>query len=230
MITVNVLQRTFHLSFGPTGGTGFCLDAGGRQYLVTARHVVPGIKNGSEISIYWKSSWHAIPVRVVGIGAADVDVAVLALDQLIARPDLPLPGTMDKIVFGQDVYFLGYPFGLHTEMGPLNSELPVPLIKKATLSGMVEPRPGSKALLLDGINNPGFSGGPVVFTLPNQNSYSVAGVISGYRQNTAPVWKGDDETEYTVRENTGIVLAYSVEHVTELIEANPIGCELPNRK
>ena len=43
MITTNVLQRTFHLKYGANSGTCFTIDIDGRQYVVTARHVVKDI-------------------------------------------------------------------------------------------------------------------------------------------------------------------------------------------
>ncbi len=40
MTIANILNRTFHMSYGGSTGTCFTVDVDGRQYLVTARHVV----------------------------------------------------------------------------------------------------------------------------------------------------------------------------------------------
>jgi hypothetical protein len=37
---------------------------------------------------------------------------VISLDRLIAPANLTLPMTKDAMVFGQDAYFLGFPYGM----------------------------------------------------------------------------------------------------------------------
>jgi len=132
------------------------------------------------------------------------------------------------MAYGQDVFFLGFPFGLASDSRDLNGGFPFPLVKKATLSAI---NFGPNAvMLLDGLNNPGFSGGPVVYTKPGSArlDYSVAGVISGYRFNRLSVDHGSDSTPLTVNENTGIIIAYSINHAVRIIENNPIGFPLPD--
>lgn len=52
MITSNVLQRVLQIS-GPVGGTGtgFILDWDGRQYMVTASHVLGAVSGAFELRI-----------------------------------------------------------------------------------------------------------------------------------------------------------------------------------
>ena len=78
IITSNVIHRTFLIRWNDSIGTGFALDLGSRQYLVTARHVVADISSGNTIDIFYNEGWKKLPVNVVGIGKDDVDVAVLA--------------------------------------------------------------------------------------------------------------------------------------------------------
>jgi hypothetical protein len=96
-------------------------------------------------------------------------------------------------------------------------------------------------LVLDGINNLGFSGGPVLYnTGPSQ---VVLGVISGYHvepgevhsievpDTSTAVKAQNDETpnpkktkkEDVVDLNTGIVLAYMADVAVDAIRKNPIG-------
>jgi hypothetical protein len=75
-------------------------------------------------------------------------------------------------------------------------------------------------------NNPGFSGGPVVWTKRGELSYNVAAVISGYRHADEPVYAGDEPTTLAYCHNTGIVIAYYLEHAIYIIQNNPIGLEL----
>ena len=130
-----------------------------------------------------------------------------------------------NIILGQEVYFLGFPYGLNTNMGELNRNFPVPFIKKAILSAVY----GKLDLLfLDGHNNPGFSGGPVVFSQGRApaNAFSVAGVISGYRESTQPVYRAGEATAFESAYNTGIICAYGIRHVIRLIDQNSIGFNL----
>ena len=46
MITSNVIHRTFHIRYRNGTGTAFAIDRDGRQYLITARHLVEGVAAG----------------------------------------------------------------------------------------------------------------------------------------------------------------------------------------
>ncbi|MYC29349.1 MAG: hypothetical protein F4X65_04560 [Chloroflexi bacterium] len=126
------------------------------------------------------------------------------------------------MVLAQDVYFCGYPYGLTVEAGPdINQGFPIPLVKKGVLSGMSPNR-----FLIDAINNPGFSGGPVVFAAPQSNNFKVAGVISGYRVEYDPVLLNGEDIGLRYGYNTGLVLAYDLRDGVEYITQNPTGANV----
>jgi len=81
------------------------------------------------------------------------------------------------------VDFLGFPYGLRSSIKGANGPYPLAIIKRGTISGSVPLDPSKKAneILLDGYNNPGFSGGPIVYRDLNQSSVvmNVIGVVSG---------------------------------------------------
>lgn len=88
---------------------------------------------------------------------------------------------------------------------------------------------GQSILLLDGHNNPGFSGGPVVFREAGKlgTDYQVASVISGYRFEPETILDAEgNETQYRYRSNTGIILSYNINHALDAIHDNPIGIEI----
>lgn len=86
------------------------------------------------------------------------------------------------------------------------------------------PRDGFRHMLLDGHNNPGFSGGPVDYAKPGETAAKhVAGVISGYRFQMDRVLLGEKETDLTVKFNTGIIIAYPIDHAIDLIKFHPVG-------
>lgn len=140
-------------------------------------------------------------------------------------PSFELPATSGGIIWGQDVYFLGYPYGWFGNVGGLNRDFPMPFVKKAILSCMTT-EAEVQVLFLDGHNNPGFSGGPVVFKEPHKNEYKVASVISGYRYTNEPIFAGDEKFPLGYRYNTGIIVSYGIKHAVELIETNPIGTQI----
>jgi hypothetical protein len=223
MVTNNVISRVFHLKYGDGTGTCFAIDYDNKQYLVTAKHVISDLEDNDQVEIYFNSNWVKVNVRLVG-HHEHADISVFCIDTLLAKAKMePIS---HGIIYGQDTYFLGFPYRLQDEnSSQINRNFPIPLVKKATLSFITQDEFGSY-LILDGINNPGFSGGPVVFTEPNKNEYKVAAVISGYKSATEPTYHQDQQTPITVKANTGLIIAYNISQAIELIEKNPIGKEI----
>jgi len=234
MMTTNVIQRTFFLKVPNGYGTCFAVDVEGRQYFITAKHVARGLRESDTVQVFHESQWKELGVRLAGLTEDPVDVAVLVPSyKLIWGSKLEPSST--GMVFGQDVYFLGFPYGLRCEVGDLNRGFPVPFVKKAILSAFGNKDTGE--FYLDGHNNPGFSGGPVVFERPGKIrpqisgqivalEYQVAGVVSAYRFHPEPIYKGETDTSLRYRANTGIVMCYNINKALEIIRSNPIGLSL----
>ncbi len=220
MITASVIHRVFMIRLGESVGTGFTIDVEGRQYLVTANHVVKSLGNDDGIDIFSHGAWSSHEVQLVG-HADELDISVLAVTTRLTPPNLAMEPTFAGLVYGQDTYFLGFPYGFTGRFVLGDSGYPLPFVKKATVSLLDGP-----TLILEGHNNPGFSGGPVVFTHPERNEYRVAAVISSYRYVEEPVYDGPQDTGLRYQYNTGLVIAHSIEPALDLIRANPIGYEL----
>ncbi len=233
MITNNVIHRTLHIRWAESTGTAFTIDHDSKQYLVTARHVVKGIKIRDTIEVFHKNKWKRLGVNVVGIGKDDSDIAVLACSMQLS-PTLPLVADNIGIVHGQPVWFLGYPFGWDSGSEQINYGRPVPFVKGGLLSAIVSGN--VEKLYLDAHNNLGFSGGPVVFVPSGKptNELRLAGVISGYPAPLIPIVdhdgaqikNGAGQPIGYVQENPGIVVAIGIRHAIELIKTNPIGFPL----
>lgn len=223
MVTSNAIQRTVHIRFAGQIATAFFMDVESRQYLVTAKHVIPDIQGAVVISILHDNDWRDVDARLVGHALGEADISVLALPYRIAGADLVLPPDAAGLTVGHDVYFLGFPFGLFGNMGAANNHYPLPFVKRATVSCFEHNRHGLHRIFLDGNNNPGFSGGPVVFSLPGTNELRVAGVISGYRYEDQPVFHGAESLPLSTRHNTGIIFSYGIGYATSLARGNPIG-------
>lgn len=219
-VTTNILQRTFHIAYGEDAGTCFTIDVQGRRYLVTARHVVESIRDYATVEIERDGSWLPLGVHLVGHGEGDIDVTVLAPTTLFG-PAHALKLTIANLMFAEDVYFLGFPYGLGMDVNTqFNAGFPLPMIKKAVVSavGFEEGR-----LFLDGHNNVGFSGGPIA-RRGTKDEQIVIGIMSAYRAERQNVLdENGKETSLTYDTNTGIIVVHDIRHALEIIDTNPIG-------
>ena len=160
-VTSNVLERVLMLQVGSKTGTAFTIDVDGRQYLITAKHMVEGLRHEDTIRIRKGGAWS--PLRVTIFRCDDpVDIAVL-VTQAQLTGDFPLEPTSEGLAVGADAFFVGFPYGWVPSL-QLSGGYPIGLAKKATVSAF-DPLPDHKGMriILDGYNNPGFSGSPVVF-------------------------------------------------------------------
>src|ERR1035437_10002848 len=116
--TGNVLMRVFQLRFGGTTGTAFLLDYESKQYFVTARHIMASAGEKANIELLGPgySTWKTFSVTVLKGRNDCVDVAVLVPTEakLSNAEPIPYPYTF---AFGQEAYFLGFPYGLYTSFG-----------------------------------------------------------------------------------------------------------------
>lgn len=226
MITFNALSRTFHLRHGSQTATGFLIDVDAKQYLVTARHFVPEVIDFILLELFHDKSWKKILARLVGHAPGEIDITVLALPKRLVAVDYILTPSMGGIILGQEAFFLGFPYGLFGDHGEFNSNYPMAFVKRATVSSLSVSEDGPAIIFLDGHNNPGFSGGPVLFKVQEQGELKVAAVVSGYRFATAPIYQGEQEVPLTYRYNTGIVISYGLKHAVAIATGNPIGAPL----
>jgi hypothetical protein len=130
-----------------------------------------------------------------------------------------------KVTFGGECEFVGFPFGsAWTAKFEKGEMLRMPFIKRCTVSGLITSP--ERVWVLDGINNEGFSGGPVVFeTGPSQQ---IIAVISGFRREpieVVPLSNTGEEPhpKEAALANTGFILAYDLACAVEAIGKNPIG-------
>lgn len=221
----NITQRVLMLRYAGRTATGFTLDLDARQYLITAAHVIAGMEDTGKIEIRRDEKWVEYSVKRLNV-PEPADVAVLA-PSVALTPSLELP-TLEEASSGTDGFFLGFPYGISIPSGTTNNLYPLPFIKKAFVSGVIVTN-GVQRVFLDGINNPGFSGGPVVILDPRDPypdgspKVKVIGIISGFRNERVPVRDGGNATNLTVETNTGIIEAVGIRHAINAIRLNPIG-------
>jgi S1-C subfamily serine protease len=226
--TSNVLYRLLRIRTATSTGSAFTIEVGGKQYLITARHLLTGFGGEGEIELWIDGKWNRNRARAIYPFREAVDIAALDLGRLITVT-FPLEPSSGGLALGQQVYFLGYPDGLGT---PGISPVPpgfgeIPFLKSGIVSAVDDRDPEAGILYLDGQNNPGFSGGPIVFWHTASRGFRVAGVVRGYRNEALPVLRQKDlanpearaYNDLYTRANSGIVIGYDIRHIVDAIRA-----------
>ena len=210
-------------------GTSFAIDYGGKIYEITARHVLEGVPvdHPKNLEIRQGTEWKKLPVtRILYPSSPDVDIAIVETTIPATQPYSiePMGGGKDGgiLTFGQPVWFLGYPFieGLGTKFrGDVATTLP--FIKKGILSAIDALNPDAQILYVDGFNNHGFSGGPILFYDFGTHKYFIAGVVKGYRYDQAETIINGKPVQTTVLVNSGILIGYNIIHAIDSIKNAP---------
>jgi hypothetical protein len=250
--TIDILSRTLMVKSAVAAGTIFSVDVDNREYWLTAKHILtgaehppygtfteksitlsmldPGVNSGGEAM-----RWIAEHFSVIDPGK-DIDIVILAP----ATPIMTTPSTVKvttegpnelTYTLGGDCEFLGFPFG------PWRATFQgrafwLPFVKHCTVSAETD----DKMLFLDGLNNKGFSGGPVLYQSGPQQR--IVGVISSYIAQpekviaATPVPSPNDpgkvvmqpkEPSEFVNVNSGFFVAYDISLAVDAIRKNPIG-------
>jgi hypothetical protein len=251
MPTVSLIERVLmvesHLTQGTRAvrGTIFSFDLDHREYWVTAKHILTGAKKPPYGSVTDKSvtlsildpdvrekQWISVNLSVLDPGK-DIDIVVLAASKpLMANAGTAIPDP--SLTLGGDCEFLGYPTVVD---GAWQATLEggrkhwMPFIKHCTISALTSE--GTKIIFLDGINNEGFSGGPVIWKTGAEQA--IIGVISGFYSERADVValiqaQGSNDITPTptvpavvAQVNSGLFIASSISHAVDAIRRNPIG-------
>jgi hypothetical protein len=215
--TANIYERVVRITLqdGKTG-TGTVIERAGKAFVVTARHVLP--ENPAEQFTFGNRfrSWTGTSPPLPGTNA-DADVAAFQVPDDWAMPHLPIELTSEGIIFSQDALFFGFPYAYSFR---LNQKDGIPFVKKATISA-IDARPSDRLSLfyLDGINNPGFSGGPVVVAELKKTPKLFA-IVSEFKAEHVPLYIDGAPTPHTVETNTGIMVAYDIHHALEALPSS----------
>ena len=263
MATFNVLTRTFMIQAGQSRATVFSISVDNREYWITAKHVFTGVKRGPAGEFKTKrvvanilsqnggesgndQTWLTEQFTVMDPGK-DIDILVLVPDRILGNTDrsMVLQAQPYGPMLGGDCEFLGFPWlgGWKTHIGESKNWVWLPYIKRCEVSGTLS----EHNIWVDGINNEGFSGGPVVYeTGPKQRVFAV---ISGFYQEPLEVVSlpapGQRSTSHVpptprlqgkpkknqdkqiVEANSGFIVAFGIEPALDVIRANPIGPLIP---
>jgi hypothetical protein len=169
----------------------------------------------------WRNNkWEDVhAARRILPASADVDIALFETEEKIARPFQIAASTQDdSVTLGQQVWFLGYPFGDTALTSRAENQI-LPFVKRGTISAINGSKPDAVVMYIDGFNNPGFSGGPIIYWEFTKHAYRILGVVQGFRSDTAKLLVNGQQLDTNVIVNSGILTAYSIKHAINAIEA-----------
>jgi len=221
-LTENIFRQVYLVQYGNTYGSSFIIDINNKEFLITAAHLFPNISNNSEleITIYDENKSDKNKIRLYKHSDPSIDIAVIVLPKPIKKMKPLITG--GSIETGQNLLFLGYPI--------LNGQLFATqdptfgiraLVKKAMLAGVVK-KNDYYLMLLDGHNNSGFSGGPVIGYDKKTDKNVIVGVISGYIYETKKVYDDNKSPTLNYDDNSGIILSYSIDLAYRIIDENQL--------
>lgn len=241
-INARQLDSCYLLETPKGNGTCFELRVKGRSVLVTARHLLQSTKVGDNVLFLGPSGLESKEVTSLVLGELEDDIAAFEVPGLPFQPNKTRDTAIGSFVVGDPHLFLGFPHGLHHES--YSRPFRLPLVKGGVYSGSISNK-NARIYVLDGINNPGFSGGPVychtgyqsegdgsmtAIMSPTGNRHQepgLVGVISGYRYETRNVSRvysdktgEEDPTDhYYVKGNSGMIYVTDIAKVLEIVSA-----------
>lgn len=257
--TADALTRTFMVQTATERGTIFSIDVDGREYWITAKHLLKGLKHPP----YGEFKEKSATVQILNPGVAkqqwlketftvidpgnNIDILVLVPSQLLLDKPLPL-SVGENVPLGGDCEFLGFPYGGGWSTTIDGKFMWLPYMKHCTVSGRFQDSskgsPDNAIVwVLDGINNLGFSGGPMLYSTGAQQR--VFAVVSGYQTEPAEVLpeapsipvptglpsnapvssakKSKIAGKEVVNVNSGFIVAFDLSAAVKAIRKNPIG-------
>ena len=216
MINKDIIQSVYRIRYKTELGTCFQSSISEKQYLVTAKHIFSD-KNHSD-SIYFEifhdNIWNSFKGKLLTHVNGNIDIAVIELNVATFYRTTNIEIAKSEETFAsQDCFFLGFPYNLYSDVSKNNDSFPVPFIKKAIFSLFTGNESSEKIYYLDGHNNPGFSGGPVVSNIISENKFKICSIISAYLVQSNKL----EKTTLIYGENSGIIVSYSALYITEII-------------
>jgi hypothetical protein len=209
-----VLSNTFWIKTNQGTLSAFAIDYNGKELLISALHGFSrNIASPSRVKLQININkiWKSFDAILYHLSDTSIDIAVLVLNESIQhQKPYDLCG---DVMIGQECRFYGFPYGRYffTDAGGQY----MPFIKRALVSSVQ-----SNVDFLDGMNNPGFSGGPVIIKDVYSKQYKILGVISGYHPQSDSIVRKNKDTVEVIKyqENSGIIYCYPIQDVKSLLD------------
>jgi hypothetical protein len=223
-VPVEMLGRTLLIRHGETVGTAFELERHHKRYLVTARHLVAGLPDTyATLQVMRYDSWADYKtLRTLYPKSPAVDIAVFDTGETAATPYYVAPAERGGggATFGENIWFLGFPYGIGTRIPSPAGGVFYPFIKHGILSAVDSSDPDANITFIDGHNNPGFSGGPVLYVDLTDHRYKIMSVVSSYRVEATQTAVDGKLVDSPLLANSGIIQSYSIRYALDAIDAS----------
>jgi hypothetical protein len=181
----NVFVNTLMIQTSNGKGTGFTIDVGGRQYLITARHMISGMGSEGTIEIGKFANANRVVFESYTMKifpcAGSIDIAVLIPPKRLTVGETMEPAGSASFIVGQDAYFVGFPFGMYSNAKfNSGSSRPFGFVKRGLVSGVqYQSADDGDLIVLDGYNVFGFSGSPVTYWEPPNGTTPARSYVIG---------------------------------------------------
>lgn len=218
------INRCFQIRYTENYATTFLHSFDGKVAFVTVAHAVRGAHPGDNFWLGKAKGWTTFQVEYIEFDDVH-DIAIFTIKGFSVSNSWQEPEV--AMMLAHPLIYLGFPHRLYGDY-PGQSEFVTPLAKTAHFSGNTTIR-DADLMILDGLNNPGFSGAPIFHKQCGKDKpdVSLVGMIHGFRyeqeelgrvfRRTGPDGKTIEPTDdLLVRLNSGIILASHRRHIEDL--------------
>ncbi|RWM89150.1 MAG: hypothetical protein EOR84_25270 [Mesorhizobium sp.] len=230
-LTSREISGVFRIRYGNSVGSGFLYHTISGCCFISAAHILNGAKNDDNVLIQRDFDWISIPLVQIEFSKRNSDVCAFSVKGFSVSNILS-PYQTPSLSLGGQVRFLGFPHDLvNTYPG---QGFPMPLVRTAHFSGVIAVD-GIDVMVLDGFNNPGYSGGPV-YCQDSSGGNALVGVVSGYRFEKSthgkvfrryPDGREEEIPDIFIKPNSGMVQAVPLAAVngvvSQMLHFNPVG-------
>lgn len=169
------IAKSFRVRTARGFGTAFLYRNTKGTAFLSAGHNLDGCQIGEKIFIQHQAGWREKTITDIKT-APNMDACAFCIDQFFIDSDLKTPAQL-SVTLGDELRFLGFPHDLentHPGVG-----FTTPLMRGAIFSGVINV-PGGTLSILDGFNNPGYSGAPI-YAAAGPRMATLFGLVSGYK-------------------------------------------------
>jgi hypothetical protein len=192
--------------------SSFVIDLNEQQWLVTARHIFDELDNDAKFTVLDNAgvTYSSVDMERLYLPNPVIDIAIFRLGVQIPNLEPTFEvRILDDVFVTQGAYIVGYP----KLSNGLSVSYKSPLVKRAMVSGQVD-HYGVQVWVLDGMNNKGFSGGPVILS-EGKEDCRVLGAVSSYVPEDIPV---TPESNGYVSTNAGLMVCFDISHAVDAID------------
>ena len=185
--------------------------------------MIEGVAASNAIIEVWRSGkWEDYhTVKTLYPSSADADIAVFETNETAAQPFGITPTetqTTAGVTFGQQAWYIGYPYGMSSVLAKGSTITALPFMKRGSMSAVDASSPDTVVFYIDRFNNPGFSGGPVIYWEFATHAYKILAVVQSYRTDRAKELINGQPVDTDILVNSGILVSYSIRHAIDAIE------------